>query len=149
MADQAPDKLFLAVWCLNWRYVIKRWPGKRADKIKVLLVMVPRATNLNLHAQGGVFTVYLDRPRSTRSPINRDPLDKIIEDSAVIIKDVDFPIMRQIMLPIQEAGRLLRYLADQNIHAASIYPGFDGVVKHLNEWRLWDRPPQERDLPIH
>jgi hypothetical protein len=149
MADQTPDKLFLAVWCLNWRYVLKRWPGDDADNIKVLLVMAPRATNPNLHAQGGVFTVNLEKHLSAKSPINRDSLDKIIENSAIIIKDVDLPVMRRIMLPIQEAGKLLRYLADQNIHAASIYPGFDGIVKHLNEWRLWDRPPQEQDLPIH
>jgi len=111
--------------------------------------MAPRATNPNLNAQGGLFTVHLDKPKSSRTPVNRDPLDKIIEKYAKYVSGIGFPVMSQIMLPIREAGQLLRYLGQQNIHAASIYPGFEGVVKHLNEWRLWDRPPQEQDLPIH
>ena len=143
-----PGDSRFAVWCLNWRYVWERWPGDNPDNIKVLLVMAPRATNPNLHAQGGVFTVHIVKPGTASAPINRDPLDHVIEKcrGSVAIKA---PVMRQITLPIRESGRLLRLLAAHNIHAASIFPGFDGVLKYLKEWRRWDKPPLSGDLPIH
>lgn len=144
---ESSDSL-LAVWCLNWRYVWKRWPGKKPDDIEVLLVMAPRATNPNLHAQGGLFTVHIVKPGKSSAPINRDPLDLVIEKRRGSIA-IKAPVMRQITLPIRESGRLLRLLAAHNIHAASIFPGFDGVVKYLKEWRRWDEPPPSGDLPIH
>jgi hypothetical protein len=142
-----PDDECLAVWCLNWRYIWLRWPGGAPDDIEVLLVMAPRATNPNLHAQGGVFTVRIVKPGKPNAPIDRQPLDVAIETTSRN-QGLPFPILRRVTLPIRESGRLLRLLAGHNIHAASIYPGFDGVVKHLHEWRPWDVPPPERDLPI-
>jgi hypothetical protein len=141
----------LAVWCLNWRYVWLRWPGDKPDEIEVLLVMAPRATNPNLHAQGGVFTVRIVRPKNPAAPIDRKSLDVAIEDTAPCddIDGIRFPVMRRVTLPIRESGRVLRLLAGHNIHAASIFPGFNGVVRHLSEWRQWDIPPEGGTLPIH
>ena len=60
----------ISVWCLNWRYVWKVWPADKAAMTKdveyVLLVTAPRASNPNLHAQGGVFT--LDCAASVHPP---------------------------------------------------------------------------------
>jgi hypothetical protein len=148
-ANADPDNLYLGVWCLNWRYVLKRWPGRdKADEIEVFLVMAPRATNPNLHAQGGVFTVHLVRPGDPKAIVNRDPLNVVISHTAQKTKDTRFPVMKLLRLPVSKADRLLRLLATQNIHAARIFPGFDGVVRHLNEWRLWDKPPVAGGLPI-
>jgi hypothetical protein len=146
-SDAHPDRLRLGVWGLNWRYVWDRWPGQNADKIKVLLVMAPRATNPNLHAQGGVFTVHIVKPPDPGANICRKPLDYVIERTARR-NGTPSPVMKHLTLPVCQAGRLLRFLAEQNIHASSVFPGFDGVVRHLREWRLWDKPPPERDLPI-
>jgi hypothetical protein len=149
LTDAHPDQLRLGVWCLNWRYVLNRWPGgTEAEQIEVLLVMAPRATNPNLHAQGGVFTVHLIKPGKPTAKINRETLDSVILGTAKKVKGTRRPYMRLLTLPVKEADTLLRLLAMQNIHAASIYPGFDGVVRHLNEWRLWDIPPHPQDLPI-
>lgn len=142
-----PDNMHLAVWSLNWRYVWKRWPGSDADNIEVLLVMAPRATNRNLHAQGGVFTVHLVKPASPSDAIDRRSLDEVIESTARNV-GLRFPVLRRVTLPVRHSARLLRLLAAKNVHAASIYPGFDGAVKHLKEWRMWDRSPPPGDLPI-
>lgn len=137
----------LAVWCLNWRYVWIRWPESKPDDIEVLLVMAPRATNPNLHAQRGLFTVHMVKSVKHNDPINREPLDRVIEDRFGDVQ-IKLPVMRQITLPISESGALLRLLAAHNVHSASIFPGFDGVVKYLKEWRRWDVPPPSGDLPI-
>jgi hypothetical protein len=146
--DANPDRLRLGLWGLNWRYIWERWPGNKPDNIEVLLVMAPRATNPNLHAQGGVFTVHLVKPGCPAACISPEALDKVIRRTAADI-GIPFPVMRHLTLPVRQADRLLRLLAMQNIHAARVYPGFGGVVRHLKEWRLWDKPPCERDLPIH
>lgn len=145
----ALDNLRIEVWCLNWRYIKDRWPGDKPGKIKILLVMAPRATNPNLHAQGGVFTAHIVKPGKRTAPINYETLDFVIEQTKDDDVGIAFPVLRKVSMPIKDTGKLLRLLAAHNIHAASIYPGFDGVVKHLNEWRLWDEPPPEMDLPIH
>jgi hypothetical protein len=148
LAAGDPTRLRLGVWCLNWRYVWERWPGADANNIEVLLVMAPRATNPNLHAQRGVFTSHLVRPGSGGSRIVRDHLDDVIERTYRRKKGIDVPVMRLLTLSVGESCRLLRLLAGQNIHGASVHPGFHGVVRHLKEWCNWDRPPPAQDLPI-
>jgi hypothetical protein len=49
--------------------------------------------------------------------------------------------MYHFTLPIDEAPRLLRLLALEGISASTLFPGYGGVVKALQEESLWDRKP--------
>jgi hypothetical protein len=52
--------------------------------------------------------------------------------------DVNHPIFYQLCLPAEQAPHLPRLLAVQGIDAATVFPGFDGVVKALEERKYWD-----------
>ena len=137
----------LAVWCLNWRYIWKRWPGEDPDKIEVMLVTAPRASNPNMHAQGGLFTVDMTRPASGSSSVYRKPLDNLIART-LERRGIPFPVMRRITAPVSKANAILRLLGGHGVSAASVYPGFAGVVQYLEEWNLWDRGPPNGDLAV-
>jgi hypothetical protein len=49
------------------------------------------------------------------------------------------PVFWKFLLPKMKAGRLLRLLAMEGIHAATLFPGFGGVAQYLKERRLWTR----------
>ena len=85
-------------------------------------------TNPNLQAQSGLFTIL----RVEGFP----PVDKYIEnldDHELERMDRPPPIMRLFSLPREHASELLRLLSDEGIHGASMFPGYDGVVRYLKE----------------
>lgn len=136
----------VAVWCLNMKFIFDAWPAS-SNSCDVLIVSVPRASNPNLHAQGGVFTLN-DPAGRQATQVVPDPLDTVIEAAANLRKDEWFqnrgiclPVMRELVLDIQHTPRLLRYLADHGVSAATIYPGLKGVSESLNERRRWDVIP--------
>jgi hypothetical protein len=52
----------------------------------------------------------------------------------------DAPVLRRLTLPITEAPRLLRLLAQDDISGQVLFPGFDGAVRGLKEKMFWDTP---------
>jgi hypothetical protein len=138
----------LAVWALNLDWVVNvafrtRSSRKRARgeprKFPIYVVTAPRASNPNLHAQGGVFTtenlVPLDFPR----PVSACPVDEVVERYWKRSRDKK-PVMAHFTLPTAEAGALLRLLHQEGVDAASVAPGYQGVATALEERELWDRP---------
>lgn len=47
--------------------------------------------------------------------------------------------LRRLQLPWSETPKLLRMLSYEQIDAARMFPGRDGVVSSMKEHRLWDR----------
>jgi hypothetical protein len=142
----------ISVWCLNWRYVWKVWPAKKAAKTKnveyVLLVTAPRASNANLHAQGGAFTVDRRLPANGRARIRREALDDIVSSTYDPKVAGGVPVMREFVLAVDQVPALFRLLSDHGVSAASIYPGLEGVAKSLDERTAWDVPPGTEFLPL-
>lgn len=110
---------------------------------KVVLVTAPRSSNSNLHAQRGIFTLFADTSAGPHSLVNRATMDAIGETLRPPLRLLHFT------LPIEEAPKLLRLLALEGINAASLFPGYGGVVRALREETLWDRKPSSLggDLP--
>lgn len=127
----------LGVWCLNLDFVINAWPANDESYPRILVVTAPRATNPNLHAQGGVFTIERNEfnPEDTVTSV---PLDEIIEAKWIELGETK-PAMRLLRLPHSEAPALLRLLRWHGVDGGVVYPGYKGVVKALEERRLWDR----------
>jgi len=98
------------------------------------LVNAPRASNPNLHAQSGVFTV-LEGTRASELPLDEFVLRAL--DS--IDPNAELPLMRRLTAPQSCARELLRLLAHEGVDGSTMFPGFEGVVKAMKERALWDK----------
>lgn len=93
----------------------------------------PTFLNPNLAAQRGIF-LYV-RERSQRgNPATVSGLELL-----------DYPTpptplnIIKLTLPVTEAPKLLRFLSDEGIDGASMFPGIEGAVKLVYEQPLWDK----------
>ena len=126
-------------------------PNKDIDEagsLRFSLLAASQGNNPNLRAQAGLFIV----DRDILTPI---PLDELIIKRAEerLASDSDWfskilaqypylrgwePSMRKMILPHAEAPKLLRFLAIEGVSAATIFPGYAGVVQSIDEQRYWD-----------
>ncbi len=107
---------------------------------------VPTASNANLHAQQGLFTLI--------QPLEADPsplplLDEVLRKHEGQIRAqaerVRFPLMIEYRIPAIEARTTLLTLECMGVTAASIYPGLHGVVQAMKEQRFFQySPPRSR-----
>jgi hypothetical protein len=129
----------LAVWALRVDFIGSQWGRKYGDPRAptVDLVTAPRASNPNLSAQAGLFTV--DR---TSSPM---PFEEVIWEAAEKAKAkgdsvaaLQWPPIYKFVLPRSQARKLLRLLGFESTTAATVFPGYGGVVEAIRERGLWD-----------
>jgi len=136
---------FLSVWALNLDWIINdAFDGNRSKKIPVFVVTAPRATNPNLHAQGGIFTTEKLTKADFGNAVSADSVDTIVEKkwselNARPSSNPARPVMVHMKLPVSEAGKLLRLLNHEQINSATIYPGYQGVADSLKERDYWDK----------
>ncbi len=122
----------MAVWALRADFVKYVW-GSLQPRVRI--VTAPQATNPNLSAQAGVFTCDCDA--TTIEPFDATlsrAVGKLPSESKLRRL---LPALIKYELPADEAGRLLRLLAYEGTSAATVYPGYGGVVKALDQRRLW------------
>lgn len=148
--EQAKTKR-LTVWAFGfWTFANRVGKRPEGDKLHVefgeplledlpiVKVTAPHANNPNLHAQDGLFTLVRRLPE-TCDP--EEDFDKALEDLAPMYPVTNriyanSPIVHRITLPWSEAGSLMDDLNQEGVNAASIYPGFKGVVETLKqEWK--------------
>ena len=138
--NQADSPTHLRVWALNKEELsfegAKFW-GVDCDTIEA--VTAPAATNPNLAAQKGLFTVV--RRASSAEYLRREPMDHTILERMTRIfgkgGGPDHALIMYFLLPVEEAPALLTLLAREGITAAEIFPGYGGVVQALKERNLW------------
>lgn len=106
------------------------------------LLSVPTATNANLHAQGGIFTLVQPTKNDEHPP---PTIKEVLERHESEIKnscpgkgtwEYMFPFLIEFRVPAREARTTLLTLRHMGVTAASVYPGLDGVVKALKERRF-------------
>lgn len=141
----------LAVWAIHVNFFETGWQellpvdGNKDGTFRLDIVTAPQATNPNLRAQAGLFTV----DRKVWEPM---PLDDLLKSAAAAetkkdpdwakkLKFLRLPIVQKLILPVSEAPKLLRLLAHEGTSAATVYPGYQGVVASLKERLRWDRIP--------
>jgi hypothetical protein len=135
--DQRPaGATTMSIWAFNVPSIELQVALPPALRVaKVVMVTAPRSTNSNLHAQRGIFTLFSDLNADPHGSVERSTLDVIGETLRPPIRLIHFTI------PIDEAPVLLRLLALEGVNAASLFPGYGGVVRALREETLWDRKP--------
>lgn len=136
----------MAIWALNLDWVIHdafSTSGNR--KMAIFVVTAPRASNPNLDAQGGVFTVELlnkkDQQKAGKPTIRT--VDEIVE-MRWNESNWKKPVMLHITLPGSEKNKLLRLLYKEGVDISSLFPGYQGVAYAIKERCYWDKP--ERPL---
>jgi len=103
------------------------------------VITAPYASNDNLNAQDGVFTLFHPGSVAKYDEIRqldrfKKPLDKILLKYAKpSIGMRHSTLLYHFTLPISEAQKLLRLLHQEHIDGAKLYPGFAGVQKAMKE----------------
>jgi hypothetical protein len=130
----------LCVWAIA-RAVFELGERRReaGDRPRVALVTAPSAGNANLQAQRALFLVDRPSPLDPDAPVDTRPWDRTLREDFADL--ADGPILYRLRLPVEQAPRLLRQLAFLGCDAASMYPGYDGVLLALEERRLWSPSP--------
>jgi hypothetical protein len=109
------------------------------DVDKVEVVTAPAATNPNLAAQKGLFT--LVRRVSSAEYLRREPMDHTIHERMARTfgkgGGPEHALIMYFLLPVEEAPALLTLLARDGVTAAEVFPGYGGVVQALKERNLW------------
>jgi len=132
----------LAVWALRADFLDQQ-RHHRTDLGHLELFVAPRATNPNLHAQSGIFTIL----RGSERPV---PVDTYLENFLACHAErlqksgwPAMPLMRCLSVPAAYAPELLRRLSYEGVTGATMFPGHDGVVRALREQAQWDTPPTQ------
>jgi FRG domain len=90
----------------------------------------PAATNPNMHAQAGLFSMY-----TFGGPLGDAPIEAYYK---LLWRAPDTYYMRRVTLPHEEAGKVLRLLSYEGVTGATMFPGADGVVRAMREKQFWD-----------
>jgi len=140
---------YIALWALSFTRASLTAMVDINNKSQPELRMVrpPRASNPNLRAQEGVFTVLVDRKRSWNDksdfPALNLLLEQRLEEHLRKGKQMQRPILYKFELLRSESGRLLRLLAKDWVSATHLYHGLAGVVAGLREHEFWDNASEK------
>jgi len=96
------------------------------------IVHAPRASNANLHAQSGLFTICKGQDPAL------EPLDSLFKTCYPEAEEpIEQTLFVRLRLPQTQAGSLLRYLSYEGVTGATMFPGYDGAVKALRERQFY------------
>ncbi|MGH7981606.1 MAG: FRG domain-containing protein [Candidatus Udaeobacter sp.] len=104
------------------------------------LVTAPSATNSNLHAQEGVFTL-AQKIIADQSPVDRRSLDEVLSDWIKTHRTTSsMGWFYRVTLPQAEADNLCWEIAHQGVTQATLFPNFSGVVAAMKDMNRWMSP---------
>jgi hypothetical protein len=139
LPSEEPASDRLVIWALNSMNLDFTANTIALDTGALMTIeTAPRASNPNLHAQSGVFTYIQGNDAYDYT------VDAYMTELAATSKGTArttpmvFPMMRKLTLPASCARRLRRLLFHEGIDGASMFLGYDGVVKSMQEHAMWD-----------
>lgn len=135
------DSEYVAIWALNIPIVTFGVDSP------LRVIRPPYFGNPNLAAQKGLFTFW-NVPginaankedneavfEMIKRMINRTPQNELIEEECKKqgIKEV---VMWKLLIPRKDRKELYEYIRKRNVNAASLFPGYEGAVRCINEDR--------------
>jgi len=142
----------LVVWAFYFPALGKQDVIDRLNDPIVRVVTPPSATNPNLKAQQGVFTL-LGRRYTAETKGDYLPMEQVLENEARKIVNTDDHRqslilgceLRKFTLPTSEAFDLLYLLAKLDITPSAIYPGYHNIVRDLELVQLHLGSPKESE----
>ena len=106
----------------------------------IKFIATPNASNPNLNAQRGLFTLRYPQVIRAGGKADIQPLDEIVCNSSKNPLANVAPVMFHFTVPATEACKILWLVAKEGISAASLFPGYDGVARSLEERTFWKSP---------
>ena len=116
---------------------------ERAGEPYWKVIEPPRASNPNLRAQSGVFTIVIDPNIRSDGPPIPPHIDVLVRTRGAVIsaregRDSESfrtvsPVLLRLDLPVSQASKLLHLLDAEQVSATYLFPGFDGAVRSLRE----------------
>jgi hypothetical protein len=109
----------------------------------IIDVTAPFASNPNLYAQQGAFTLHRPALFSPEREVDRRSVEEILQEGinkgaeSIKVGKVRADAMFHFSLPSQKADHLLWLLAKEGIGGNTLFPGYGGVVKGLRERQQW------------
>lgn len=139
----------MVVWALNKDFVqtfTTTRPMGVVDGVSLTFETAPRADNPRLHAQSGLFT-WLHGEETRKATIDGHVSALAASGEAVIPYQLGFrpPYMRCFTLDRCFAPHLMKLLAEEGTTGASIYPGYEGVVRGMRERAWFSASPNVRE----
>lgn len=138
------DSDYVAIWALNPM-------SNFGMDIPLRIIRPPYFSNPNLAAQKGLFTFWnvsgLHLPINGNNGkdvlevfqrlTNRKPLDELIEEEYKKPENKDkvpnFTILWKLLIPRSDRKVLYEYINNKNVNAASLFPGYEGAVRCIEE----------------
>ena len=137
------DSKYVAIWILNPMIFF-------GAETPLKIIRPPYYGNPNLAAQKGLFTFWnvqgLQIPLNNKEKDafeifkrlrNSTPLDELIEKECIKQNRKDV-VMWKLLIPSKDRKVLYEYIRSKNVNAASLFPGYEGVVKSLKEDRSFN-----------
>lgn len=104
------------------------------EKNRITIIQIPHGDNNNLTAQQGLFTLG-DFQLNDLTQRYLEEKDDDNREKMVFKTD-----LYKYILPTSKAPTLLNYLNNLNIHAATMFPGLEGMAKYVKEQMQWNYP---------
>ena len=129
----------IELWALNYSYLSAFAVDNKVGDYRLKVIRPSYSGNPNLAAQRGLFTLWqIDKEpfsdKVERRFIDRTPLDKLVTDMVDAVNArVSEPIFYRITLPKTEIIPILRHLLAQDRTAATLFPGYAGVCRAIEE----------------
>jgi hypothetical protein len=133
------DSQYIVIWALSQTVVL-------GTNMPLEIIRPPYFGNPNLAAQRGLFTLWKvpalhlqtgkaadkDNTEIFKRLTNRSPLDELI---AVELENqgLNDVVMWKLLIPRKDRKVLYEYIRRRNVSAASLFPGYGGVVRALKE----------------
>lgn len=120
------------------------------DKIPLNFITPIYHNNSNLNAQNGLLSYWTSPPIIDRNKITQEVFSKGVDMATFDEKLNGFDcskrgeehldnILKKILIPSKECVKIARYLFNTRYNAAKIFPGYNGVVKAMEEEQLIKR----------
>lgn len=140
----------IVIWALNAYYIQFLQPS--SARIPLKFVVPPYHDNPNLNAQKGVLSYWeIEVPSQAefRKELqqgitrltDRTPLNELLQKYCVDHPDKQTPItlLYKLEFPVQDCVIAYEYLRGLGYTAARLFPGYDGVVKNMDEDAIFEK----------
>lgn len=144
-AGSGAEGKHLCVWAFSQlamdidRKMSPQIPDQADVHRSIELVTAPAASNPNLHAQQGVFTLSRQAEVDLNGRVERVPLDEEVRNT--MLPFANHTVLVQYTVSAKHAVRILQLLAKEGVTAATVFPGYYGVAKALKERAYWELLP--------
>ena len=137
------EKDVMVIWALNAQYFQSRHPYP-LNMAPLSLVVPSYSDNPNLRAQKGILSQWRivvpghgsDTTEMLTKKVDRTPLDQLITKFYEREKFDETVALYKLTIPKGECIDMYNYIQKMGYGAASLFPGYDGVVKEISESKM-------------